>query len=132
VGDLWEWPLSPRPVDDAPPREDRRGDSNPVVGQLIKLNVEPLTYEQRAELIVLCEQKLGEFVKRRGMATRGLPAHRNRSRANRCSESGAGRCKRKVCVMRGHEQGATNRGGSHRPSVTGWVERLQQPSSTMR
>jgi 5-methylcytosine-specific restriction endonuclease McrA len=38
-------------------------------GDLIKLNVESLTYEQRAELIVLCEQKLGEFVKRRGMAT---------------------------------------------------------------
>ena len=44
----------------------------PVVdrdGDLIKLNVEALRSEQRAELIVLCEQRLGEFVKRRGMAT---------------------------------------------------------------
>jgi ATP adenylyltransferase len=37
-------------------------------GLLMSLNVEPLTYEQRAESVV-CEQKLGEFVKRRGMAT---------------------------------------------------------------
>ena len=38
-------------------------------GDLIRLNVAHLSYEQRAELIVLCEQKLGEFIKSRGMAT---------------------------------------------------------------
>ncbi len=38
-------------------------------GDLIRLNVAHLSYEQRAELIVLCEQKLGEFIKNRGMAT---------------------------------------------------------------
>jgi 5-methylcytosine-specific restriction endonuclease McrA len=38
-------------------------------GDLIKLSVESLSYEQRADLVVLCEKKLGEFIKRRGMAT---------------------------------------------------------------
>ncbi len=38
-------------------------------GDLIKLNVGELTYEQRADLTVLCEQKLGEFIKTRGIGT---------------------------------------------------------------
>src|ERR1700722_5286190 len=38
-------------------------------GDLLRLLVDRLTYEQRADLVMLCEQKLGEFVKRRGMAT---------------------------------------------------------------
>jgi 5-methylcytosine-specific restriction endonuclease McrA len=38
-------------------------------GDLLRLNVEPLSYEQRADLVVLCEQKLGAFIKSRGMAT---------------------------------------------------------------
>lgn len=38
-------------------------------GDLIKLNAGRLTYQQRAEVMALCEQKLGEFVKSRGLAT---------------------------------------------------------------
>jgi len=38
-------------------------------GDLLALNVKELSYEQRAEISALCEQKLGEFIKKRGMGT---------------------------------------------------------------
>ncbi len=41
---------------------DRKGD-------LISLSVESLSYQERAEIMALCEQKLGAFLKRRGLGT---------------------------------------------------------------
>ena len=38
-------------------------------GELLKLRTKHLTYEQRAELMALCEQKMGQFLKQRGLAT---------------------------------------------------------------
>ena len=38
-------------------------------GDLISLLVEPLTYQERAEIMALCEQKLGAFLKQRGLGT---------------------------------------------------------------
>lgn len=36
-------------------------------GDLIELNTGPLTYQERAEIMALCEQKLGAFLKARGL-----------------------------------------------------------------
>jgi len=37
-------------------------------GDLVSLNVEKLTFEQKAEIRGLCKQKLAEFIKSRGMS----------------------------------------------------------------
>ena len=36
-------------------------------GDLISLSVKNLTYQQRAEIMALCEQRLGAFLKQRGL-----------------------------------------------------------------
>lgn len=41
---------------------DRKGD-------LISLSVKSLTYQQRAKIMAICEQKLGAFLKQRGLGT---------------------------------------------------------------
>jgi len=41
---------------------DRKGD-------LISLSVQSLSYQQRAEIMAICEQKLGAFLKQRGLGT---------------------------------------------------------------
>ena len=38
-----------------------------VDGDLVKLNVERLTYEERAELKATCEQKISDFIQQRGL-----------------------------------------------------------------
>jgi len=38
-------------------------------GQLIKLNVDKLTFKQKAQLKALCDQKIQEFLEKRGLAT---------------------------------------------------------------
>ena len=38
-----------------------------VDGDLVKLNVERLTYEERAELKANCEQKISDFIQQRGL-----------------------------------------------------------------
>jgi len=38
-------------------------------GDLISLSVKSLTYQQRAEIMAICEQKLGGFLKQRGLGT---------------------------------------------------------------
>ena len=38
-------------------------------GDLISLSVKSLTYQQRAEIMAICEQKLGAFLKQRGLGT---------------------------------------------------------------
>ena len=38
-----------------------------VEGDLVKLNVERLTYEERAELKATCEQKISDFIQQRGL-----------------------------------------------------------------
>jgi len=38
-----------------------------VDGDLVKLNVERLTYEERAELKASCEQKISDFIQQRGL-----------------------------------------------------------------
>jgi hypothetical protein len=38
-------------------------------GDLVRLNVKALTFEKRARLRALCEQRIGEFLEQRGLAT---------------------------------------------------------------
>ena len=38
-------------------------------GALISLSVKSLTYQERAEIMALCEERLGAFLKQRGMGT---------------------------------------------------------------
>ena len=41
-------------------------------GELISLNTGRLTYEERAEIKAICEQKISEFIQSRGLNTYGL------------------------------------------------------------
>ena len=70
-------------------------------GDLIELNTAPLTYQERAEVMALCEQKLGAFLKARGAGHLGLPATRNRSGTRGRPLPGVGRGEGAVRLVRG-------------------------------
>jgi ATP adenylyltransferase len=101
-------------------------------GDLIALNVPKLTYPQRAEIMALCEQKLGEFLKRRGMGvwdyrlleTDPVPSDIR----YRVLAASNGRC----ALCGGNGKRTSHRGGSCHPSVTRRVQRHRQSAGALR
>lgn len=101
-------------------------------GKLVTLNVDELSYKEKARIKALCEQKIQEFLESKGLATWDYWLFEDDpvpdSMRYEVLRRGMGRC----ALCGGHQERSAAAGGSYRPALPGWSEHAGQPAGAVR